>query len=263
MSDPRGCPETRELLPELATGALAGDERASALAHVTGCAACRRELAALSRAADAVLLLAPPVEPPPGFEGGVLARLDVDTGTAPELATSNSTSPATRTGGAGGKAAPDRRRRRSFLSGVRPRLAIAFAAVVVIAAGAGAQAVRWQSAGDRELARQYRQTLEVANGRYLKAVRMTTMDGQLAGTAFLYQGNPSWLLVTVFAAPADGAYDVLAIDRDGAAHPAGTCEVTARNGTAGYRLAIPVSTVGQIQLRSRTAPGTVLTGVAR
>jgi hypothetical protein len=243
MSEPHGCPEVRELLPELATGALAGDERASALAHVEGCAACRRELAALSRAADALLLLAPPVEPPPGFEGGVLARLDADTGPP-----------------------PGRRRRRSLLPGAllpRARLAVAFAVAVAVAAGAGAQAVRWQSADDRDLARQYRETLEVANGRYLKAIRMSTMDGQPAGTAFLYQGNPSWLLVTVYAAPADGAYDVLAIDRDGAAHPAGTCQVTARNGTAGYRLRIAVSAVTQIQLRSRTVPGTVLIGAAR
>jgi hypothetical protein len=243
MSEPPGCPEVRELLPELATGALAGDERASALAHVDGCAACRRELAALSRAADALLLLAPPVEPPPGFEGGVLARLDADAGPP-----------------------PGRRRRRSLLPGIqRPRLrpAIAFAVAVAVAAGAGAQAVRWQSAADRDLARQYRQTLDVADGRYLKAMRMTTMDGQPAGTAFLYQGNPSWLLVTVNAAPVDGAYDAIAVDRDGATHPAGTCVMSRGGGTAGYRLDIPVSAVTQIQLRSRTVPGAVLTGLAR
>ncbi|MGN9909707.1 zf-HC2 domain-containing protein [Phytohabitans sp. LJ34] len=257
MSEPPGCPEARELLPELATGALAGDERASALAHVEGCAACRRELAALSRAADALLLLAPPVEPPPGFEGGVLARLDADAGRAlgPPASDANPAGPA-----------PARRQRRSLLAGVprpRPRPAIAFAVAVVLAAGAGAQAVRWRSAADLELARQYRQTLDVADGRYLKAIRMTTMDGQPAGTAFLYQGNPSWLLVTVRAAPVDGAYDALAIDRDGAAHPAGTCEIAGRGGTAGYRLDIPVSAVAQIQLRSRTVPGAVLTGPAR
>ncbi|MDQ7908327.1 zf-HC2 domain-containing protein [Phytohabitans sp. ZYX-F-186] len=241
MSEPHGCPGVRELLPELATGALAGDERASALAHVEGCAACRRELAALSRAADALLLLAPPVEPPPGFEGGVLARLGTDAG--PALG---------------------RRRRRSLLPRVpRLRIAVAFATAVAVAAAAGAQAVRWQSADDRELARQYRQTLQVADGRYLKAVRMTTVDGQPAGTAFFYQGNPSWLLVTVDAAPADGAYDALAIDRDGAAHPAGTCQVTSGTGTAGYRLDVAVAAVAQIQLRSRTVPAAVLTGVPR
>jgi hypothetical protein len=245
MSEPHGCPEVRELLPELATGALAGDERASALAHVADCAACRRELAALSRAADAVLLLAPSVEPPPGFEGGVLARLNAEAGPP-----------------------PGRGRRRSLLPGAlrrrsRPAIAVAFAVAVAVAAGAGAQAVRWQSAADRELARQYRQTLDVADGRYLKAVRMTTMDGQPAGTAFLYQGNPSWLLVTVNAAPADGAYDALVVDRDGATHPAGTCVVASRSGTAGYRLDVPVSAVTRIQLRSRTVPGAVVTGLAR
>ena len=69
------CKETKELLPELALGILGGEERARALDHLTSCADCSSELAALSRAADGLLTLAPQHEPPAGFEDRVLARL--------------------------------------------------------------------------------------------------------------------------------------------------------------------------------------------
>ncbi|TMK50573.1 MAG: hypothetical protein E6G59_09935, partial [Actinobacteria bacterium] len=69
------CKETKELLPELALGILGGEERGRALDHLTSCADCSSELAALSRAADGLLTLAPQHEPPAGFEDRVLARL--------------------------------------------------------------------------------------------------------------------------------------------------------------------------------------------
>jgi len=69
------CEETRELLPELALGILGGEDRARALEHLTRCADCSSELAALSRAADGLLTLAPQHEPPAGFEDRVLAKL--------------------------------------------------------------------------------------------------------------------------------------------------------------------------------------------
>ena len=71
------CKETRELLPELALGILGGEERARALDHLTSCTDCSSELAALSRAADGLLTLAPQHEPPAGFEDRVLARVAI------------------------------------------------------------------------------------------------------------------------------------------------------------------------------------------
>ncbi|MEV0719184.1 hypothetical protein, partial [Asanoa sp. NPDC050611] len=68
------CATVRPALAELAIGALGGDERAEALRHVASCAACARELERLAGVADGLLLLAPPVEPPAGFESAVLAR---------------------------------------------------------------------------------------------------------------------------------------------------------------------------------------------
>ncbi|MGH3347408.1 MAG: zf-HC2 domain-containing protein, partial [Nocardioides sp.] len=45
MPESPRCAVVRELLPELAMGVAPGDARASALAHVAGCASCREALA--------------------------------------------------------------------------------------------------------------------------------------------------------------------------------------------------------------------------
>ncbi len=55
-------------LAELALGVLTGRERAQALSHVESCQRCAEELEQLSRVADAVVQVAPEVEPPMGFE---------------------------------------------------------------------------------------------------------------------------------------------------------------------------------------------------
>ena len=230
MSELPPCHDVHGLLPELATGAAAGDDRAWALDHVSRCHDCRRELDQLTTTADAVLLLAPSVDPPPRFESTVLARLDA-------------------------AATPPPRRR--LLARRRVVAALAFAVSMLVAAGGGALFVQSRTAEDRRLADQYRHTLAVANGRYLKATALTTADARPAGTVFLYQGNPSWLLVTVTAAPADGAYTVLAVDRAGAAHAIGTCQIINRTGTFGYRLRMAVAEVSEIRLQSADA---LLTG---
>lgn len=71
------CGELEELAAELALGTVSGSERAAALDHLAGCAACRDLVDQLARAADTMLLLAPAAEPPPGFESKVLARMGV------------------------------------------------------------------------------------------------------------------------------------------------------------------------------------------
>lgn len=61
------CAEVEELAPELALGTLPGDQRSAVLWHLDGCVACRQVVKELSDVADALLLAAPEVEPPPGF----------------------------------------------------------------------------------------------------------------------------------------------------------------------------------------------------
>jgi hypothetical protein len=69
------CADVEALVAELALGLVGGPERADALAHIDGCSRCRAMLDELSSAADELVLLAPPAEPPIGFEQRVLARL--------------------------------------------------------------------------------------------------------------------------------------------------------------------------------------------
>jgi hypothetical protein len=69
------CTEFHDLAPELALGLLEGRQRAAALAHVAGCDACQHELTSLGGVVDDLVSLTPAVEPPPGFETRVIARL--------------------------------------------------------------------------------------------------------------------------------------------------------------------------------------------
>src|SRR2546421_4234502 len=69
------CADVRELAPELALGIVGGPERAEALQHASECGPCRALVGELAEAADALMLLAPESEPPPGFEERALAAL--------------------------------------------------------------------------------------------------------------------------------------------------------------------------------------------
>jgi hypothetical protein len=72
---PVGCPEVRELAPEIALGIVSGPQRADALQHASECGPCRVLVGELAEAADALPLLAAEAEPPPGFEQRVLSAL--------------------------------------------------------------------------------------------------------------------------------------------------------------------------------------------
>ena len=73
--DHGGCEVMQVDLAELALGILPGRERADVLAHLESCDRCAAELESLSAAADALLMLAPEVEPPLGFESRLSLRL--------------------------------------------------------------------------------------------------------------------------------------------------------------------------------------------
>jgi Putative zinc-finger len=212
------CAEARELFPELAAGVAAGDERARALGHLSGCPACRRELAGTVEVLDELLLLVPEHEPPAGFESSVLARL----------------MPAT----------PPRRRRPLLL------WAASIVAIAVLAAGA----VWWQTADDRGLASDYRHTLAVAHGHGLSAAPLLLEGGTETGTVFAYQGAPSWVYVTFRPAPPRGRYDVRLLTKDGrrlALRP-----FTARpDGAAwGSTIQVPVQQIQKIEFMRSSAP---------
>ncbi|HEX5265302.1 MAG TPA: hypothetical protein VFW24_00880 [Acidimicrobiales bacterium] len=74
------CAEARTVLPELGLDILPGDVRAAALTHVEECAVCQADLAGLVAVGDALVSLAPAVEPPAGFEQRVLSALPAPAG---------------------------------------------------------------------------------------------------------------------------------------------------------------------------------------
>ena len=75
MKGEMDCERVEELAPELALDVAGGHERDAALRHVAGCASCRRIVSELSAVGEDLLLLAPPRDPPPGFEARMLTRL--------------------------------------------------------------------------------------------------------------------------------------------------------------------------------------------
>jgi hypothetical protein len=212
------CAEARELFPELAAGVAAGDERARALGHLSGCPACRGEFAGTAEVIDELLWLVPEHDPPAGFESSVLARLT--------------------------PAAPPRHRRRPWL----------WAASVVAAAALAVGAVWWQTADDRELASDYRHTLTVAHGHGLSAAPLLLAGGAETGTVFAYDGSPSWVYVTFRSAPPGGRYDVRLLTTDGrrlALRP-----FTARpGGTAwGSTIEVPIRQIQQLEFIRSSVP---------
>ena len=78
MSDDAVCEPFVDNLAELALGTLNGHERIDTLDHVETCAHCALELEHLSRATDAILQMAPEVEPPSGFEARLRRRMADD-----------------------------------------------------------------------------------------------------------------------------------------------------------------------------------------
>jgi hypothetical protein len=155
------CQEIREMAPELALGIVEGEERGRALEHLADCPDCRRRVDELSEVADALLLVAPYREPPPGFESKVLGEVL--------------------------PAPPKRRRRRRFALVLAPVASAVAAAAITLAV----------VSGDIQTASHYRQTLEQANGKEFEAYSLYSENGRFAGTVFSYQGRPNWLVITV------------------------------------------------------------------
>ncbi|MFD7022461.1 zf-HC2 domain-containing protein [Promicromonospora sukumoe] len=186
------CAELRDALTEVALGVADGPTRGAVMEHLATCDRCRDELSSLAAAADELLLLVPEREPPADFEGRVLARLSADPGK--------------------GRGPTTVRRHRA----PRAVVAAALGAGLLVAGGASVWVV---TAPDRELASSYRATLDTAGGRYLAAADLVTDDAATSvGTAFLYEGNPSWAYVVVRDAGQAASYDVTVVaagDADG------------------------------------------------
>lgn len=210
MSD---CRSVRALAPELALGIASGEDRASALRHLAGCAECRRDVESLALVADELLLLAPEVDPPVGFESRMAERLS-------------------------GAATPARGRRWAVLAGA--------AALIAVIAGAGVYLV---TAPDRHLADYYRRQLASAHGRYFVTSALYGPGARVQGEAFGYEGDPSWLLLTADRGLARGTYRVHLVTVTGGKVAVGRMRVDS-GGSWGRAIPFDLSNVRSVTLTS-------------
>ncbi|RSN03758.1 hypothetical protein DMB42_33490 [Nonomuraea sp. WAC 01424] len=68
------------------------------------------------------------------------------------------------------------------------------------------------------------------------------------GTAFAYQGSPSWLFLVVQSASGSGAYRATLVRTDGLRVPLGEVPVSGGRGSWGTTIDTPVAQVGRIVL---------------
>jgi len=212
MTPERDCQPIRELLPELALGIAEGDDRARALDHLADCPDCRRRLTQLSETADELLLLVPPEEPPGGFEGRLLERLQ--------------------------SRAP--RTRRRLLRVLAPAAAAALAVALTLVL-----AYRDQ----RQLADRYQETLTEVDGKYLAGERLTAPGGRYVGKVYGYEGEPSWVLVTTDEGELpDGRYELELVREGGARIGLGEFRVADGAGSGGEAIPLDFHQVAQVRL---------------
>lgn len=161
------CAELEALAAELALGTVSGAERAVAIEHLAGCPACRDLVDQLARVADSMLSLAPAMEPPPGFESKVLARMGV-AAAAPVV-----------------PLAPARHRR----PGRRMLVGVAAAALVAAMAGAGVTAL--VDEGGRH------PVVSAAVTAGVRTALAVDPDGRWTCRAVVYGDRPTWLVVSL------------------------------------------------------------------
>lgn len=221
MSSPR-CADVELLLPELALGTLTGEERAGALEHLGGCPRCSDELRKLNELGDELLLLAPSAEPPVGFESLVVDRLGVGS--------------------------------RKW----RQRKGALIVAAVLVSILLSASATYLVGRGDRELADSYRETLRIANGKYVAAHPLTNKRGGGAGYIFGYQGSPSWIFCVIASRQSTTTYEVEVSSEDGRTWELGEIHAHESGATWGRSLPIPLHDVKEIRLVAQSGDATLL-----
>ncbi len=198
------CEDQVENLAELALGILTGRQRAATLAHVDACQRCSEELEQLSHAADAVVSVAPEIEPPMGFEVRLFSRMGLTE--APAVA----------------KRSRSARKRATAQWGSRlPRWALASAAAVVaLALGLG---IGWStgSSSNGGAPRQGPGGAEVSVGAL-------TANGSSVGSVNTYGGSKPWMIVTLADSWSDGKVTCEVVTKDGVTHEVGS--FTAKDG---------------------------------
>lgn len=206
----------RELAPELALDILSGEERATVAAHLNECPECREYVESLTRVSDRLLTLAPDAEPPVGFEDRVLARMGL---TAPQ---------------------PRPARHRPWLP-----IAVA-AAVAALVFGVGGWVVGTVATGS---------STGIASGtedQVMRFASFVTPSHQKVGEVFAYQGEPSWVYMSINTEPKVGWVACQLVMRDGSMHQVGAFTLSGGKGSWGGELPIDANSVQRARLVSNT-----------
>ena len=171
---------------------------AATLAHVDSCPRCAEELEQLSHASDAVVSVAPEIEPPMGFEVRLFNRMGLAEAPVPS-------------------AIPPARQQRPARWGERvPRWALAgAAAVIALALGLG---IGWSTGsghGGPTQAQVARPGAEIAAGNL-------TANGSTVGSVNTYGGSKPWMIVTLADSWTDGKVTCEVVTDDGVTHEVGS-----------------------------------------
>jgi hypothetical protein len=265
------CAELADVAAELALGVLIGRERASALAHLDTCDACREEVRQLMATGGQLLELLPPAEPPAGFETRVLDRLGLPApaeagaparGHAELLQAARIKSPRRRRRPAGEGARPAASGRGLTRPGApgpsapgpgviparpgRLRRALAASAVglAVIAAGLGGWRIGTGSPATSTAA------------ALLTSASLLSATHQDVGDIYLYSGSSRWLYMSVDLGSGNELVTCQVIGADGSVTNVGSFRLT--SGYGGWGNADPGTSGHLSGARLVSADGTVL-----
>ncbi|WP_345042601.1 zf-HC2 domain-containing protein [Streptomyces sannanensis] len=233
------CVHLHEIGAELALGVLPGRERAEAIAHLDGCAACREYVEQLTLVGDGLLGLLPGSEPPVGFETRVARRL--------------TPAPSARQGRT--HLRESGRVRERFRGRGRVRVAAA-AAAAALAFGFGGWAVGTAIEGGLAPSLPV-----VAESGLLRADLTAAGPGRLpAGEIYAHPGPPAWVYMYVdlgdAMTPYSGKVTCLLVNRDGSTARVGV--FTLRDGYGYWGSPAPVNAHMVSGARLVSSGGTVL-----
>jgi hypothetical protein len=225
MIAPNPCEAYADNLAELALGILTGRERAATLAHVDGCPRCAEELEQLAHAADAVVQVAPELEPTMGFEVRLFSRMGL-----------TESPPSARPASPARRVVPWRR-----ASGV-PRWAMAVAAAVI--ALAVGLSIGWTTGATRS-----GQTREGPVGAEVATADLRA-NGSTVGTVNTYGGSKPWMIVTLADSWSDGKVICRIVTDNGVTHDLGSFTATNGYGAWGAPLRVAPQDVKKAEVVS-------------
>jgi hypothetical protein len=215
----RGCEEYEDQLAELALGVLTGRVRAQVLAHVESCPRCAEELEILSRTADSVVMAAPEMDPPLGFEVRLFEKMGVD-------------------------AQPRRRRLRP------PRWvpAVVGVAAVAVALGLGLSLTSSPAPGPT--------TAASSPGAHRAETAALVSQGATVGHVMVWGGATPWMSMMLDDSTAHGTVRCVVVTHDGVAHDVGSFDAHQGYGAWMARLPVPSDAVRAAEVVSPS--GTVI-----